>query len=164
MNQELISKVNQRIEAAYQSAESKFNRTFERPNVEYKKIGTKGGLACHSENKIILNEVLLQENESVFIARTVPHECAHLIARKVYTGIKSHGPEWRNVCRIIGMTDVTRCHSYDVKNARVRASTKTETIFCDCNTYKVTPKVYNRIKDGLWKYQCKKCKGNCGAI
>lgn len=30
-----------------------------------------------------------------------------------------HGAQWQSVCRVLGMTDITRCHSYDTTNSRV---------------------------------------------
>ncbi len=117
-------------------AETKYGRKFAMPTVIYRKRGTVGGTANDARYEIDLNPILLMENLDVFIDRTVVHEFAHLVdgimnphtreTRIVRTrrGLGRskrdiHGATWKNIMRLFG-AEPSRCHSYDVTNARVK--------------------------------------------
>ena len=104
------------------------------------------------------NPVLLTENVEDFLARTVPHEVAHIVAQKVfgsYVTKVNHGQGWKNVMAAFGC-DATRCHDYDVSNARVRNVVRVDAK-CACMTHQITKKAATRISMGA-KYTCRKCK------
>jgi len=117
-------------------AEAKYGRKFAMPTVIYRKRGTVGGTANDARYEIDLNPILLMENLDTFIDRTVVHEFAHLVdgimnphtreTRIVRTrrGLRRskrdiHGATWKNIMRLFG-AEPSRCHSYDVTNARVK--------------------------------------------
>lgn len=125
------------------------------PTVRYAKRGTTAGTANDSRYEINLNAVLLMENKDVFINRTVVHEFAHLVDGRVnphtrQTSIVStrrglrrtkrdvHGPSWKNIMRQFG-ADPSRCHSYDVTNARVknRGASRQHVWKCGCGNGQV---------------------------
>lgn len=120
-------------------AQRKYGVTIDSPTVVYKKRGTTAGTANYRTWTIDLNPVLLMENVDSFIARTVPHELAHLITDKVYPeahatevvrthrGLRRtkrdvHGQYWQSVMRALG-ADPSRCHSYDTTNSKIRKTT-----------------------------------------
>ena len=128
--------VTRRIEECIVIANKKYGRTFDFPTVKYTKRGTTAGTANDGTYTINLNPVLLMENLDTFIDRTVVHEFAHLVDGLVnswtrdtsirmtsrgYSRTKRtvHGPSWKAIMVLSG-ADPSRCHSYDVTNARVK--------------------------------------------
>lgn len=121
-------KVTDKLKACIAIANKRYGIDVKFPNVTYQKRGTTAGTATYGTWTIDLNPVLLAENEEDFINRTVPHELAHLITDMVYPhahkrmyGQKRspHGSEWQSVMHVLG-ANASRCHSYDVSNARVK--------------------------------------------
>ena len=62
---------------------------------------------------------LMQNNWYDFLAQTVPHECAHFIALRVY-GDENHGQGFKYVMQELGCR-VERCHTYKTKAQMERA-------------------------------------------
>lgn len=117
---ELRKKIEAKITECLAIAEAKYKQKFEMPEVRYDIKNTDGGTATFQQWLIRLNLILCYENEPHFIATTVPHEVAHLVARRVYhdaiaaTGkkMRPHGKEWREVMELFELpAKVT--HSYD---------------------------------------------------
>ena len=133
-----------------------FGRDFPAPRVTFDLRGRTAGTAQYSTNHIRFNDVLLRENEDAFVARTVPHEVAHLLAGQIYgRGIRPHGPEWKNVMRRLGLVP-SRCHTYDTTNSVTRIVAKIS-MFCACQEHKVTRRVVAKIEMGA-RYTCRKCR------
>jgi SprT protein len=66
------------------------------------------------------NPILLRENPESFIAETVPHEVAHMVAYLRYgRSIRPHGPEWRAIMAQFG-AEPERCHRYDLSGVARR--------------------------------------------
>lgn len=125
---EVKALVNARIVQCYALAEAHYGQTFEPVIVVYRKRGTTAGTAQWSNRTIDLNSIILMENQDDFIARTVGHEVAHILDKDIHghrrtaSGKRdSHGAGWKSVMRVLGQ-DPSRCHSYDVTNAKVRKS------------------------------------------
>jgi len=70
------------------------------------------GRADIREKLVSLNP-RLQDHGLAEIDRTLRHELAHLLAqfRVGRRRIAPHGPEWREACRDLGITDEVRCHN-----------------------------------------------------
>lgn len=147
------------VEAVYVKAEEVFQRKFRRPFIRYDLKGSTAGQALYSQWQLRFNVPLYKENTSQFIARTVPHEVAHLLVKELYTlhRVKPHGYEWRSVCRKIGMEEVTRCHNYDVKG-HVNRHKRPYKYVCGCREFSLTITKHRRIRQGA-NYFCKSCKG-----
>lgn len=110
------------MEQAYVTCEKHYGRTFARPEVRYNIRNTNGGEAWIGKNLIRLNLTLLVENQEEFLARTVPHEVAHLVAHFVYDAkphngkkVRPHGSEWREVMGVLGLAPSVK-HNYDVSS------------------------------------------------
>lgn len=147
-----ITKLNETLAKARQL----FGRDFPAPRVTFDLRGRTAGMAHYTQNLIRLNDVLLRENGDAFVARTVPHEVAHLLAHQIYGhGIRPHGPEWKNVMRRLGLVP-SRCHSYDTTNAVTRRVEKFS-MFCACQEHKVTRRVVAKVEMGA-RYTCRKCR------
>lgn len=75
----------------------------------------------HPVEKMDFSCFLLQNNWADFLAQTVPHECAHFIAFRVY-GDENHGKGFKYVMQELGCR-VERCHSYQTKAEMEKAAT-----------------------------------------
>jgi SprT protein len=101
------------------------------------------------------NPQLLAENGNAFLARTVPHEVAHLIARRVFgSRIRPHGQEWQAVMELF-KADASRCHSYDTSRARTRRLTQFP-YHCACRSHLLTSIRHHRVLAGQ-RYLCRTC-------
>lgn len=154
MKAQVTQAVKARVEAKLKEgialAEKYYNTTIKYPRVTYDVRGTCGGKANFGNWQVKFNPILLMENVDDFLARTVPHELAHLITDQVYPhahqpGFKvvgygavrrkkrsPHGSEWQSVMRVLGISDPTRCHSYDVTRAAVRKKNRYVYICSGC--------------------------------
>jgi SprT protein len=101
------------------------------------------------------NPILLQHNRQEFLTQTLPHEVAHVIARKLYgRSIRPHGNEWKEVMQFFG-ADSLRCHNYATENVPVR-KLRRFTYTCGCQQHQLTTIRHNRIQKGL-TYRCRQC-------
>lgn len=117
-----------------------------------------GQARCPTKGPALIryNSVLLTENAQRFLARTVPHEVAHVIAYRVHgPRIRPHGAEWRRVMDLFG-ADSSRCHDYDVSRSRVRRLNR-YVYHCDCREYALTSIRHKRVLLGQ-TYYCRSCK------
>lgn len=172
------ARVEKKLKDGIALAEKKYGQTFAMPKVTYDLRGRTAGTANYRTGHIRLNAVLLMENVEDFLDRTVPHELAHLITDKVYPeahdfagltitrrGIRRvardvHGPRWQSVCLVLGMTDITRCHQYDVTNSKVvKSNGRTIEWKCACGeVLKLTPKksaMLDANPGSLWHRGCR---------
>ncbi len=102
------------------------------------------------------NALLLTENRDDFLRRTVPHEVAHVVARRLFgRKIRPHGAEWRQVMQLFG-AEASRCHNYDVTRS-ARRTLKRYAYRCDCRTHQLSSIRHNRVKRGQ-TYHCLACK------
>lgn len=156
--------VEVRIQEGINKASEHFGRKFNFPTLSYDVKGKTAGYATYQKNHIRLNAQLLMENKEKFIARTVPHELAHLITWEVYKDditfrsykrIAHHGSHWRKICRIVGMDDVTRTHSYDVSKSTAR---KNKQYVWQCNTCQalmsVSKSKHTKMQSGRYHHKC----------
>lgn len=120
-----------------------------------------GGTANHSKNLIRVNPVFLNAYADHYIDQTCTHEAAHLIARAKYGRmISSHGPEWKQVMRDLGVQP-DRCHNYKVpEGLKVGKNVAKHACVCErCGyEYHVGTKVANKISEGA-SYRHRGCGG-----
>ena len=101
------------------------------------------------------NPVLLAANTESFIAETVPHEVAHVIAFARYGGrIRPHGAEWQTVMEYFGVAP-ERCHRYEVSAGDRRALAQFD-YHCDCRTHQLSNIRHRRVLAG-GSYICRRC-------
>ncbi len=120
LSTELRVKVIAAVEAAFTKCEKHYKQKFKRPEIRYNIRNTNGGEAWYKRNLIRLNLTFLVENEEKFLATTVPHEVAHLVAHYVYDSkpmngkkVRPHGKEWKEVMGVLGLEPKVT-HSYDI--------------------------------------------------
>jgi SprT protein len=103
------------------------------------------------------NPTLLSRHPAEFIAETVPHEVAHVVAFAKYGArIRPHGAEWQGVMRYFGVVP-SRCHGYDVSRLRARA-VRRFLYRCSCGTHEISSIRHNRIRTQGAVYLCRRCR------
>ena len=171
-------KVEQTLRKCIKLAESHYGTKFKFPEVNYNLTGTVAGRAMTNTWTVDFNSVLLMENIETFIQRTVIHEMAHLIDFKLHPenfdgGITIgrngryrrgkrdvHGVTWQSIMRLLG-ADASRCHSYDVSNAKKNV-TEHEWHCKTCNAVmKLGPKRHNNMMSGT-RYWLRGCANHAG--
>lgn len=101
------------------------------------------------------NLKLLSDNRMHFIAQTIPHEVAHVVAIARYgRRIRPHGPEWQNLMHFYNATP-ERCHRYDV-TAQPGRKLKRFKYQCSCQDHQLTSIRHNRVLKGQ-TYLCRTC-------
>lgn len=101
------------------------------------------------------NPVLLAANADDFLATTVPHEVAHLLAYCRHgTRIRPHGREWRALMEGFGVAP-ERCHSYDLSALPGRALRQFD-YHCACRGHRLTSIRHHRVLAGQ-TYLCRHC-------
>ena len=115
------------------------------------RLTSTAGRAFIAEGRMDFSKVLYSQNEEAFLADTVPHEFAHIVAYRVY-GSTGHDASWRKVMEMLGYTP-TRCHSYEVQK---RSSAKVYMYECSCQDHKISQQRQNWINKGKI-YKCVKC-------
>jgi SprT protein len=161
---ELKDRVEETVVAFICKAESKLGRTFPHIKVEFKNIGTTGGKFHYGKRnpftneksgmKIVINTTLLAENVEEFMVRTIPHEVAHYIDYMLHNK-SDHGYHWQAIMGGIFGCEVSRCHSYDVTNARIKTYRKFR-YACECQTMDLTTVMHNKIRRGSVR-SCRRC-------
>ena len=101
------------------------------------------------------NPVLLEANAEDFLATTVPHEVAHLVAYARHgSRIRPHGPEWQAIMRHFGVAP-ERCHRYDLSALSVR-SVREFDYHCTCRGHRLSSIRHHRVLAGR-DYICRHC-------
>lgn len=167
---EIKRRVVAKVAECIKKAEKHYNRSFTMPAVHFTVRGTTAGYA-YGSRKVDFNAVLLMENTEDFIARTVPHECAHIIdyvvnpenherrflgytrtGRARYSKRDVHGADFRFIMeRVLGADDSTRCHSYDVTRAQVKRKARHVWVSTTDSSVTMTlgPKRHQKMMSGI---------------
>jgi SprT protein len=157
--------VNDKITECIKKFKDKTGFTLEFPDIRYDLKGCTAGQAHYGKYQedayIRLNSSIFKDNTDKFVERTVPHEVAHLLARYYFLKmgiykIKPHGKEWRNIMKILGVNNITRCHSYTIKEDQ-RKRQQRYSYKCNCKTFALSSTRHNRILKGKC-YICTDCR------
>lgn len=120
---ELIQKVKDQVQRHLEIAAAAYGPEFRQPSISFDLKNHTSGTSNFNRWALRFNLILLVENEEKFLATTVPHEVAHLVAHYVFGPIvskcgermTSHGKEWREVMWLFNVpARVT--HTYDVSS------------------------------------------------
>jgi SprT protein len=99
---------------------------------------------------------IARRHADAFLARTVPHEVAHLITAACHGRTRPHGPEWRRVMAHLGITNPSRCHDYQVDESQVKRQRRW-TYRCDCRHHQLSTTRHKRALAGSALYHCRAC-------
>jgi len=151
--------VKDRTLALLKRAEQHFCHAMPTIEIRFDLRGQSAGMVRFQKGKrpvVRYNMQLFSENHETFIARTVPHEVAHIVARTLFgAGIRPHGEEWRAVMAFFG-SKATRCHEFDVSRSVSRRMHRFR-YRCDCREHQLTSIRHNRVLAGQ-TYQCQVCR------
>ncbi|MGI9571129.1 MAG: SprT-like domain-containing protein [Desulfobulbia bacterium] len=150
---EIQAAIRETGEHYYKLAEDIFNRTFERPKYSFNLRGTTAGTASMNRGEMRFNMHIAKTHFDKYMARTVPHEVAHMIDFALH-GKSSHGSSWKNIMIRFGC-EPSRCHSYD--NLKTASGKDRPMVVCGCGERSMGPTRYKRMLQGT-KYVCGKCK------
>ncbi len=150
--------VQYRTLALLRQASRHFSSPMPSVDVRFDLKGRSAGLAYFRRQGrplIRYNDQLLMENQSHFLAQTVAHEVAHVVARILYGNrIRPHGREWQAVMAFFG-ADARRCHEYDTSRVPTRKLKRFE-YRCGCRQHLLTSIRHNRVLRGQ-RYYCRSC-------
>jgi SprT protein len=163
MKREPLLELLQRTEACTRELLTRAERHLERPmpqaDIRFDLRGRSAGMVRFAPGRppeIRYNPQLLAENEEQFLARTVPHEVAHLVVRELFgAAARPHGQEWRAVMGLFG-ADPSRCHDYDVSRSQTRRLPRF-VYHCGCRRHELTSIRHRRVLNGQ-SYLCRACK------
>lgn len=99
---------------------------------------------------------IARRHEDDFLARTVPHEVAHLVTVACHGRTRPHGPEWRRVMAFLGVANPSRCHDYQLDESLVKRQRRW-TYRCDCTNHQLSTTRHKRMLAGSARYHCRKC-------
>jgi SprT protein len=118
-------------------------------------LDLRGVCAGRASSEVIwYNPTIALANLEKFITRTVPHEVAHVVDRRL-NGSSSHGPRWKKIMKDFGVP-AARCHSYSKGVVKTR-ELKRFAYRCECRTHSLTSILHNRMCRGQRRW-CKTCK------
>lgn len=129
------------------------------------RMGTCAGYAWSVRNLIRLNARLLAIHPDELIP-TYLHELAHIVANRIYKTDCGHGPLWRKVMMVLGVSD-ERCHRMDTSAFAVRRKAQ-PTFSYECmkcgRPFELSMIRHRKQQDhlarrGTGAYRCK-CSGN----
>ncbi|MBO1271207.1 SprT family zinc-dependent metalloprotease [Shewanella sp. 4t3-1-2LB] len=143
----------QAVEQCYQLAEKRLQRSFPRPQVNFKLRGKAAGTAHLQLNKLRFHPVLLRENPETFIREVVPHEICHLLCYQLYGKVKPHGAEWKQLMQQIFHLPGKTTHQFDTTSV----TPKGKRYHCACGDIELTLRRHNKIVRGQARYRCRSC-------
>ena len=154
VDSEIEHRVQRKLDALCAVVQERFGVVM-RPEVAWDLRGQAAGQANGRRNLIRFNRELAERYSNEFVAQTVPHELAHLVAFQKFGGsIRPHGREWQAVIVALG-AEPRRTHCYEVTPTR-----KLKRFFYQCHCpdaeYQLTAIRHNRIQRGH-VYICKRC-------
>ena len=127
--------------------------------IVYKSIGRGvAGTATYATNTLTFDPFFINQDPDKYLARTVPHEVAHLACKIMYPKAKQHhGPEWRSLMRQLGAEE-TKFHSYSTDGAPGRHERPYQYgCACDGQIFNLTKRMHTSIVAGKHRH-CLKCK------
>lgn len=132
----------------------------ERPRIEIRfdlrgKSAGQVRICLGGRSLIRYNLELLKRGGGDFLAETVPHEVAHVLAYQRHgPGIRPHGPEWRRIMCALG-AEPRRCHDYDVSGLQARTLHYFD-YHCGCMAHRLSSIRHNKVAKGQ-RYLCTHC-------
>ncbi len=167
VSNQIKARVNARIAQCAEIVRQAYPHAADRvpvPSIRYdiNSAGT-AGLAYRSE-RIRLNPAFLLHHTDHYIEQTVAHEYAHCAVYAMHGRVQSHGPEWKNMMRLLGIPP-DRCHEMELpEGVRVGKPKQKFGYHCGhCNEpMAVGPVTHKKIQRGatFWHKKCGKGRGN----
>ena len=158
---EIMAFAENNVKKALAVGASKLNINIPFEGVQFfKKSRTAGYVKPMQGSVVYLNLELVKQNRQHFEKDTIPHEVAHLFARKfqVVNNLpveNSHGKTWKMVMRRVYGLQPTRCHSLDT--AGIGKYVSSFRYICNCKKHEFTAIRHNKVQSGKQHYRCGSC-------
>lgn len=161
MNEDQQKKIEVWTEKFWKDLQSYFNLPMPVPKITWDLKGLCAGKATRT---LVRMNLQLWEHSEDEVYQTLGHELCHSAVaihhlRMVFTQPwpSSHGKEWKDAMRAIGLPPV-RCHSLNFRKANNKE--RLNTIHCPgCGTdHQASTIVLNRIFHDTYTYVCRKCR------
>lgn len=156
----LMREATRRTLALLDQARGQFGVRITAPEVRFDLRGKAAGQVRMAPGRVWqvrYNPLLLTREPDAFLAQTIPHEAAHLIAFALHgRGIRPHGEEWQSVMRRLG-AEPRRCHNFAVDDLPTRRLRRFD-YHCACRTHQLTSTRHYRVQAGQ-TYTCVTCRG-----
>ncbi|MEN8180113.1 MAG: SprT-like domain-containing protein [Pseudomonadota bacterium] len=154
----LLRQADQQTRALLHQAEKQFGMRCPLSNIHFDLKGKAAGMVVFKPGRkpyIRFNPAILMRNRDKFLSQTLPHEVAHLVARRLHGAkIRPHGQEWQAVMRFFG-ADPVRCHNYAMDGVQPRKM-RLFAYRCGCRQHQLSAIRHNRILKGQ-TYLCRHC-------
>lgn len=132
---------------------------FQTPSVRFdiKPSSKVAGIARFKEYVVDFNIQIAQMNGDAF-KKTVEHELAHLMTYHVYkdTLKQQHGPEFRNMCKLLNNDGSTFTKGYVMPVSSNRQVTRHE-YTCNCGSHYLTPATHRKLQTTSQQMKCRHC-------
>ena len=116
------------------------------------------GRAHYPDQRIEINEDLLERYPEPMLRETIAHELAHLITQRVHgRRARAHGPEWQQMMRDWFNVEPERTHHFDMTGIDVRRQQRFR-YRCECQEHELTSVRHKRARRGT-EYRCVHCTG-----
>lgn len=125
------------------------------------------GTAFYADSTVYYNPWYLKNEPEMFLARTVPHEIAHLVVRKLQENnhagwrIDPHGPLFRKVMTAFGVKPQHRTELHEYNPLVLPQYQKCSLYKCEkCDhTHVLRQHQHQRLQASPDRYRCTKCSG-----
>ena len=164
-------KLQQEVDRCVKIAKDRFGIDL-KPRVVFDHAGIDSqrvaGTAFYADSTLYYNPWYLTHETEEFMARTVPHEVAHLVVRKMQEANKAgwkidvHGPVFRKVMTAFGVQPKHRTEKHEFNVLVLPQYQKCSLYKCEkCqHTHVMRQHQHQRMSENPKRYGCVKCNGN----
>lgn len=153
MQQQLKDAANAELLRLYATANQYFSRTFPTATLTFRRSGKHAGTAFLQQNRINLNPVLFEQNQTAFFDDVLPHELSHLLVYQLYGRVKPHGKEWQAMMQTVFGRAPSTTHNFDLTPLGI----KQFDYVCGCGPVTLSVRRHNKVQQGQ-QYSCRRCK------
>lgn len=166
INGEVKIRIIEAVKLCMMQARQHYGQNFRDPEITFIHNGKRvAGYAEALSWSVNFNPAFANRYADEFIARTVPHEIAHLLDYKLHPknfktrwtidrsgrmrreGRSVHGPTWKRIMTECFNADPSRCHSWKLDSSTDRRPWKYQCTDCH-KTFNLTTKMHNKIRRG----------------
>ena len=157
-----MENITQQVEHYFLLAEQHFKQVFVRPALSLKLAGKTAGMAHITDNRLRFNEAIYRQQPAAFLAETIPHEVAHLVAYARFgLRIKPHGKEWQYVMQQVFAVPAKRTHEFVIPSETKRRTRRYE-YQCQCDAasrlHYLSAQRQALIARKKYRYRCQQCQ------
>ena len=148
-----------RLQALWALAQPRLGRRrLSPPTMAFYRGRTDAGRAHQREQRIEINEDLLERHPDAMLGETIAHELAHVLVFQLFgRRARAHGPEWQAVMREWFGVTPQRTHSFDLEGLQVRRQQR-HRYHCGCREHALSTVRHHRALRGV-DYRCVACQG-----